>query len=60
MERIRVKVSSLSFEGGFTISVSAGCAQWKTGESVDTLLKRADIALYMAKEGGRNRIEYSK
>ncbi len=36
---------------------SAGIALYHPGESSDGLIKRADIALYQAKENGRNRIE---
>jgi diguanylate cyclase (GGDEF)-like protein/PAS domain S-box-containing protein len=35
---------------------SAGLAQWRPGESVDDLVARADEALYLAKESGRNRL----
>jgi len=35
---------------------SAGLAQWRPGESVDDLVARADQALYLAKEAGRDRL----
>ena len=37
------------------ITVSCGVAQAMTGESADSLVKRADEALYTAKKEGRNR-----
>lgn len=38
------------------ITISAGVAAWRAGDSIDTLLARADQALYDAKERGRNRV----
>lgn len=37
------------------ITISAGVAEWRDGESGEQLLDRADHALYRAKESGRNR-----
>ncbi|MGE5477411.1 MAG: diguanylate cyclase [Bacteroidales bacterium] len=34
----------------FTIGVSVGVAEWRSGETVDALLARADAALYRAKD----------
>jgi diguanylate cyclase (GGDEF)-like protein len=37
-------------------TVSAGVASWDGSESIETLMARADAALYEAKEAGRNRV----
>ena len=39
-----------------TISISAGAAQYKPGESVEELVDRSDQALYHAKDAGRDRV----
>jgi diguanylate cyclase (GGDEF)-like protein len=41
------------------ITISAGLAERKAGESADESLKRADLALYTAKANGRDRMEIS-
>lgn len=38
------------------VTVSVGVARWDGTESAQTLLARADASLYVAKNGGRNRI----
>lgn len=38
------------------VTLSIGVAEYATGDSLEHLLKRADIGLYQAKEGGRNRV----
>lgn len=41
----------------FAITVSQGLAGWERGEDADSLISRADEALYKAKEKGRNRVQ---
>lgn len=55
-EGIRVQVSEQDFAGPGHLSISAGVAAWSEGESLKDLVKRADDALYAAKEAGRNQI----
>jgi diguanylate cyclase (GGDEF)-like protein len=38
-------------------SFSAGLATWDGGDSLDELMRRADVALYAAKTSGGNRVE---
>ncbi len=40
----------------FSVSMTFGLTQYKTGESIDGLIKNADDLLYRGKEEGRNRI----
>ena len=39
------------------LSVSIGVAEARVGEPLESCLRRADAALYRAKDGGRNRVE---
>ncbi len=58
-ERLRTRMAALRFEtahGIMTLSCSFGVSERKQNESIDDLLKRADVALYAAKTGGRNRV----
>jgi two-component system cell cycle response regulator len=63
-ERLRAAVEARAvphpgIEGGGVVTVSGGVATYEPGrgDDVASLLKRADSALYAAKEGGRNRVE---
>jgi len=57
-ERIRNEVSQISIESAkdqpLTFTISLGIAENKNDKNVEDILKRADSALYNAKESGRN------
>lgn len=55
-ERLRQATADAEFEGGISVTVSAGVAEYEAGESVAETLRRADEALYVAKQSGRNRV----
>ena len=57
--RLREGVAAMRLHGSqgmFQIQVSAGIAQYRRGDSMESLTQRADKALYEAKLTGRNRI----
>ena len=56
-ERARAAIAKEIFEFDgmdLRVTASAGLAQLQSGETADTLVKRADDALYVCKEAGRN------
>jgi diguanylate cyclase (GGDEF)-like protein len=59
-EKIRLAVSSRLFGDGeraFALTLSAGVAELRPGESGNDMIARADLALYQAKQLGRDRVE---
>jgi diguanylate cyclase (GGDEF)-like protein len=61
-DALRQKMLSLRIPGGrdtATLSCSFGVSEWQHGDTIDEMLRRADVALYAAKAGGRNRVVVS-
>jgi diguanylate cyclase len=59
LERLREIIADLdwsAFSPGMRVTISAGVATLRPGETPDTFLARADSALYSAKARGRNQI----
>ncbi len=60
-ERMRQRVCERAFDVGdglaLLLRISVGIAQWRTGETMPDLIDRADVAMYGAKQRGRNRVE---
>lgn len=59
-ERMRAAIEATSFEtdaGKLSVTVSIGCTSHQLNDTYESLFKRADQALYRAKENGRNRVE---
>jgi len=56
-ERLRAGIAHGSAEGDLPrVTVSMGLAQFRAGDTAEKLLARADAALYVAKESGRNKV----
>ncbi len=55
-EAVRGKIANVPFDLVGTVSASFGVAEWNQNEDGRALLNRADRALYIAKQSGRNRV----
>jgi len=61
-ERLRFQIEQLKVAtrfGDVNVTVSIGVAGTENGNTVDTLIAKADAALYRAKRAGRNRVVYA-
>lgn len=55
-QRIREGVHHRLGEEGWRITISLGVAPFQMGDTAESWVRRADLALYRAKESGRNRV----
>lgn len=56
--RRAVEIAEVSYQKEkIHITISVGVTQYRENENLDTFINRADIALYRAKQLGRNRVE---
>jgi two-component system cell cycle response regulator len=58
-EALRGQIAALRIptgEGRLALRCSFGVSEWRAGDNIDSLLKRADMALYEAKLTGRDRV----
>jgi diguanylate cyclase (GGDEF)-like protein len=53
-ERLREMIANHAEEGLPPITASFGLSDYHTGDSIEGMIQRADVALYKAKYGGRN------
>jgi diguanylate cyclase (GGDEF)-like protein len=56
-EKLRSTIERATFDEAGSITCSFGVAQYAEGDSAESLMARADRALYQAKMNGRNRVE---
>ena len=56
-ERLRQAVANYAFSTAGRVTISLGVSAFATDNSPESIVSRADTALYLAKEKGRNRVE---
>jgi diguanylate cyclase (GGDEF)-like protein len=56
-EKIRKLINAISIDGYGPLSVSVGATTYREGDTIDSMIQRADSALYSAKRKGKNRVE---
>lgn len=56
-DKLRTKISDNKHETAGRITASFGLSQYKEGDTMDSIFKRCDDALYKAKKNGKNRVE---
>jgi diguanylate cyclase (GGDEF)-like protein len=56
-ERLRERIAAETWVDGLRVTCSFGVAEWHRGEDLNDGIKRADEAMYRAKQEGRDRVE---
>ena len=56
-ERLRERIAGAQWVEGLRVTCSFGVAEWHRGEDLNEGIKRADEAMYRAKQQGRDRVE---
>jgi diguanylate cyclase (GGDEF)-like protein len=56
-ERVRQAIANEPLANEVEITVSIGVSQWRSGQEIHDLLHEADVAMYGAKQSGRNCVE---
>jgi diguanylate cyclase len=66
LERLRQRIASLERlasdmpnDTAIDVTVTIGAAQYAPGETLEALVRRADLALHLGKEDGRNRVAFN-
>ncbi len=58
-DQLRIAIEALRWDavgGPIKVTCSFGVSEWQPGDTIDQILKRADVALFEAKAHGRNRV----
>jgi diguanylate cyclase (GGDEF)-like protein len=56
-ERLRDRIATATWADGLRVTCSFGVAEWHRGEDLNDGIRRADEAMYRAKQQGRDRVE---
>ena len=55
-EKLCENIRKTDFGIGEAVTISVGLTEYQTNDNIDSIVKRADVALYQAKQTGKDRI----